>query len=66
MNEIISYDAVPLFLNADDVANVLRISRAGAYTLMHSESFPTVYIGERRMVVPRDKLFEWINNQISA
>lgn len=66
MDEVISYDALPLFLCANDVAKVLRISRAGAYDLMHSESFPTVYIGERRMVVPRDKLFEWINNQICA
>ena len=60
-----SYDQLPLALNADDVAAVLGISRANAYTLMHSKDFPTICIG-KRMIVPRDKFIEWMDLQISA
>ena len=60
-----SYDQLPLALCADDVAAVLGISRANAYTLMHSKDFPTIFIG-KRMIVPRDKLIEWMEQQLSA
>ena len=58
-----SIDQLPLTLNADQVASVLSISRANAYTLMHSKGFPTIHIG-KRMVVPRDKLLEWMNARV--
>ena len=35
-NEYRSYDELPLSLRAEDVAAVLGISRANAYTLMHA------------------------------
>jgi len=56
---------LPLALSAEDVAEVLGISRAGAYTLLHSETvgFPVLAIG-RRLVVPKDKLLAWIDAQI--
>ena len=60
-----SYDQLPLALNADDVAAVLGISRANAYTLMHSKDFPTIQIG-KRMVVPKDKLLAWMEKQLAA
>ena len=60
-----SYDQLPLALNADDVAAVLGISRANAYTLMHSVGFPTLTIG-KRMVVPKDKLLAWMDEQIGG
>ena len=55
----ITYDQLPLMLNAEDVQSVLNISRAGAYQLMHRADFPTILIG-KRMVVPRDKFLEWV------
>ena len=60
-----SYDQLPLALCADDVAAVLGISRANAYTLMHSKDFPTITIGSR-MIVQRYKFLEWMNLQLSA
>ena len=63
--EISSYDQLPVSLNADQVAAVLGISRAGAYNLMRSEGFPTLRVGNR-MIVPKDKLIAWINAQIGA
>lgn len=60
-----SYDQLPLSLRADDVAAVLGISRANAYTLMHAKDFPTIFIG-KRMLVPRDKFIAWLNQQSST
>ena len=57
-----SYDQLPLMLNADQVAAVLGISRANAYTLMHAKGFPTIQIG-KRMLVQREKLFDWMENR---
>ena len=54
------YDELPLMLNVVQVAAVLGISRAGAYELVHSVGFPTLKIGSR-IVVPKDKLREWID-----
>ncbi len=62
---VTSYDDLPVALNAKQVAAVLGISRAGAYNLMRSEGFPTLFIG-KRMVVPRDRLLDWMNRQVSA
>ena len=59
------YDQLPLTLCADDVAKVLGISRAGAYTLMHSKGFPVLKVG-KRMLVPKDKLLAWIDKQIAS
>lgn len=55
-----NYDELPLMLNVVQVAGVLGISRAGAYELVHSEGFPALKIGSR-IVVPQDKLREWID-----
>ena len=58
------YDQLPLALCADDVAAVLGISRANAYTLMHNKSFPTIKLG-KRMTVPKNKLLAWMDKQMS-
>ncbi len=59
---ISAYDQLPVALNANHVAAALGISRAGAYNLMRSKGFPTLFIG-KRMIVPKDKLLAWINEQ---
>ena len=57
-----SYEELPLFLNAKTVAEVLGISVAGAYELVHQEDFPVLRIGSR-LVVPKEKFLLWIENQ---
>lgn len=64
-NTYTAIDQLPITLCAEDVAQVLGISRAGAYTLMHSKGFPTIQIG-KRMVVPKDKLLAWMEEQSAA
>lgn len=57
-----SFDELPLMLSVPEVAAILRISRAGAYELAHTKDFPAIKIGNR-IVVPRDKLLEWIETK---
>ena len=63
--EVTSFEQLPLALKADQVAAVLGISRAGAYNLMRSEGFPTLFIG-KRMIVPKDKLIDWMDEHVGA
>ena len=50
-------------LNAKQVAEILGVARNTAYTLMHSEGFPTLHVG-RRLLVPKDKLLQWMDDQL--
>ena len=55
-----NYENLPAVLNANQLATALGISRAGAYQLLNTATFPTLRIG-KRLLVPRDKLVEWID-----
>lgn len=57
-----SVEELPPFLNADQIAAFTGISRAGVYLLMHTDGFPTVFVG-KRMIVERDKLLKWIEEK---
>ena len=57
-----SIEQLPVSLSAPEVAQVLGISRAGAYNLLRSKGFPTIHIG-KRMIVPKDKLIAWLDKQ---
>ena len=61
-SSVSSFNDLPLVLNASQLAGVLSISRANAYNLLHREDFPTLHIG-KRMLVPRDKLVRWMDEQ---
>lgn len=54
-----SIEDLPIMLNANDIMNVLGISRAFAYNIMHDKSLPVIVIGKRR-VVNKDKFFTWL------
>ena len=56
-----SYDDLPLFLNARTVAQVLGVSVASGYELMHEADFPTLRVGSR-MVVPKDAFIRWVES----
>lgn len=64
-NNFKSYDELPLFLNAKMVAQVLGISMAGTYELLHQKDFPVVKIGSR-LVVPKEKFFTWVEKQVGG
>ena len=48
-----NYENLPAVLNANQLATALGISRAGAYQLLNTATFPTLRIGKRLLV-------EWI------
>lgn len=59
------YDDLPLMLSVPELAKVLNISRAGAYELVHMAGFPSLKIGAR-IVVPKEKLIAWIDENTTA
>lgn len=59
-----SYDQLPLILSAKDVADVLRISRSGAYALLKRRDFPSFSLGSR-LIVPKSAFIEWLESNSS-
>lgn len=57
-------DQLPIMLNADQLSQVLGISRSGAYQLMHAKDFPAIRIGAKRILVPKDNLIQWLENKL--
>lgn len=58
-SKIKTYDDLPLFMNARQVANTLGISKTTAYILMSDEEFPSIKVGSR-ILVERSKFKEWV------
>lgn len=58
-----TYEELPLFLNAQTVANVLGVSPSSAYELMHEKDFPSLRIGNR-LVVPKDHFRAWVERSV--
>ncbi len=54
-----NYDELPLFLNAEMVADILGVSSTTGYEIIHKKDFPSLKIGSR-IVVPKDKFREWV------
>ena len=57
-----TYDDLPLFLNANLVAQVLGVSPSSGYELMHEPDFPVLRVGSR-MVVPKEQFIRWVTEQ---
>lgn len=57
-----NYDQLPLFLNANTVAQVLGVSISTTYELLNDPGFPTLRVGSR-MVVPKEKFIQWAEGQ---
>ena len=57
-----TYDELPLFLNAETVANVLGIAMSSAYELMKEKDFPALRVGNR-LIVPKEKFIAWVEKK---
>ena len=64
-SEYKSYDDLPLFLNANLVAQVLGVSQSSGYELMHEPGFPVLRVGNR-MLVPKEQFVQWVVNHIEG
>ncbi|MBQ8818353.1 MAG: helix-turn-helix domain-containing protein [Clostridia bacterium] len=58
-----TYDELPMFINVPALSKLFGISQSSCYELMHEKDFPSLRIGSR-IVVPRDKLIEWIEARV--
>lgn len=54
-----TYADLPLFLNAKTVAEVLGVSPATSYELLHEDGFPSLKVGNR-IVVPKEQFIQWV------
>ena len=57
-----NFDDLPLMISVTDLADILNISRMGAYNLCHRKDFPSIRIGNR-LLIPKEKLTAWIDAQ---
>ncbi len=60
-----TYDDIPLFLNAKTIAEVLGVSPATSYELLHESGFPSLKIGNR-IVVPKEQFIQWVEKHIAG
>ncbi len=60
-----TYDDLPLFLNAKTVAEMLGVSPATSYELLHESGFPSLKIGNR-IVVPKEQFIQWVEQHIAG
>nr|MCR5072953.1 helix-turn-helix domain-containing protein [Clostridiales bacterium] len=42
-----NFDDLPFMISVTDLADILNISRMGAYNLCHRKDFPSIRIGNR-------------------
>ena len=52
-------ETMPDVMDVKQLAEALRISKAGAYNLLNSPDFPTLRIGGRKLVM-KQELLEWL------
>lgn len=58
-NEYRNFDEVPDIMTVYDVADILRVSVASAYTVTASEDFPVMLLNCQRRI-RKDKFIEWL------
>ena len=56
-----SFDGLNLVLDVNDVMQILRMSKANAYKIMNSDTFPKMLIG-KRILVQREDFKNWLNS----
>ncbi len=59
------YDELPLLLNAKIIAEVLGVSPATSYELLHESDFPSLKIGNR-IVVPKEQFIQWVDSHVAG
>lgn len=57
------YPELPAVLNAEDLAELLHISKDHAFVLLRNVSFPSIRLREKRLVVQKEKVKPWMIRQ---
>ena len=56
------FENMPDVMDAQQIAEALHLSKAGAYNLLSNPNFPTLRIGGRKLVLKQD-LIAWLKSQ---
>ena len=56
------FENMPDVMDVKQIAEVLHLSKAGAYHLLSNPNFPTLRIGGRKLVL-KQELIEWLKSQ---
>ena len=65
MSDCVDLSGLPVILNIQEVAEILRCSSTSVYGLCKGDpSFPCIRIG-KRVIIPREHLVSWIEQQVS-
>lgn len=56
---------LPDVLDASQLAEVLHLSRSGAYNLLNKPDFPTLRVGGKKMVM-KQELIMWMHRNTNA
>ena len=62
-SNIKTFEELPYFINAQELADILGIAISSCYELMHEKDFPSLCIGSR-LVVPKEHFKNWVDEQI--
>lgn len=60
-----NYDDLPGVLSVKELKDYLKISRVGAYQLLHRDDFPTLHVASR-LLVAKDNFVDQISNYLDA
>lgn len=61
MRTIKNFKDLPPALSVKEAAKALGVSRRVAYHLTRKNDFPSIRLGEKRIIILRDKLIEWLH-----
>jgi len=56
------FENMPDVMDAKQITEALRLSKAGAYNLLSNPDFPTLRIGGRKLVL-KQELIAWLKSQ---
>lgn len=60
----VTFDELPDFLTATDIARYLGIAKANAYALLNQEGFPRIRLTQKRIGVPKFAFARWLEENV--
>ena len=58
-----NFEELPLMLSVKELAQIMNISKSGAYNLARSYGFPRIMVGNR-ILIPRDNFLKWLEESV--
>ena len=62
-SNIKTFEELPYFINAQELADILGIAISSCYALMHEKDFPSLRVGNR-FVIPKEHFIDWVEKKM--